>query len=78
MIKEGKLMKNFTNNLKNLITAYGVDAALEAIEEKLKNDILAIDAEIRRNKRFINDLAEKQKNLKATKRGLYEILRQIR
>jgi len=30
-------MKNFTNNLKSLITAYGVDAALEAIDEILND-----------------------------------------
>jgi hypothetical protein len=51
---------------------------VEIIERKFKKDIDAIDYELYRNKQEINRLAEKQKQLKDTKKSLYEILRLIR
>ncbi len=53
-------------------------ATVEIIEAKFKNDINAIDWEMRKNKMEIKRLAEKQKQLKDTKKSLYEILRLIR
>lgn len=53
-------------------------ATIELIEAKWNKDIEDINWEIRKNVRLINDLAEKQRKLKATRRGLYEILRLIK
>lgn len=51
---------------------------VELIENKFKQDIWDIDFKIRENKRTINQLAEEQKKLKNTRKGLFEILRMIR
>jgi len=47
------------------------------IREKFQKEIYQIDFEIRKNKREINNLATKQKQLKDTKKGLHEILQLI-
>jgi hypothetical protein len=51
---------------------------VEIIEAKFKKDIDAIYWELRKNKLEIKRLAEKQKQLKDARKGLYEILRLIK
>lgn len=53
-------------------------STIELIKEKFQKDIYQIDAEIRKNKKEINKLATKQKQLKDTKTGLHEILQLIK
>ena len=53
-------------------------ATIQIIEEKFQKDITNINYEIRNNKREIKSLAEKQKKLKDTRRGLYNILRLVK
>lgn len=53
-------------------------STIKLIEEKFKKDIYNIDVEIRKNKRTIKDLAEKQRQLKDTRKGLYELLRLVK
>ena len=50
----------------------------EIIKKKFDNDMLDIDCKIRSNKREINVIANKQRQLKATKKALYEIIRLIK
>jgi DNA-binding transcriptional regulator GbsR (MarR family) len=52
-------------------------ATVKLIEEKFKKDIDNIQYEIRKNKKEINNLAKKQRELKDTRKGLYDILRLI-
>ena len=51
---------------------------IQIIEEKFQKDIRDINYEIRNNKREIQALATKQKKLKDTRRGLYDILRLVK
>lgn len=51
---------------------------IDIIERRFKEDIWKIESEIYRNKSEIKRLAEKQKELKNIRKGLYEILRQIK
>ncbi len=53
-------------------------STIQLIENKFKQDIWLIDMELRKNKNEINRLAEKQRELKDTRKGLYEILRLIK
>lgn len=53
-------------------------STIRLIENKFKQDIAQIDAKIRNNKWEINRLAEEQRQLKDTRKGLYEILRLIK
>lgn len=53
-------------------------STVKIIEEKFRKDINQIQYEIYKNKSEINRLAEKQKQLKDTKKGLYDILRLIK
>lgn len=53
-------------------------ATIQIIEEKFQKDIRDINYEIRNNKREIQALATKQKKLKDTRRGLYDILRLVK
>jgi hypothetical protein len=53
-------------------------STVELIEKKFRWDIDAIDSELRKNKREINRLATRQRELKDIKKSLYEILRLIK
>lgn len=51
---------------------------IELIEKKFKHDIDDINYQIYKNKQAIKKLADEQRLLKDTRKGLYEILRQIK
>ena len=53
-------------------------STIKLIEAKFQKDVCAIDNEIRKNKIDIKRLAEKQRALKNTRKGLFEILRLIK
>ncbi len=53
-------------------------AVVKIIEGKFRIDISKIDYELYKNKKEIQRLAEKQRELKNTRNGLYEILRMIK
>jgi hypothetical protein len=53
-------------------------STIKLIEDKFMNDIWKIDSEIRDNKSKIKQLAKRQKELKDTKKGLYDILKLIK
>lgn len=53
-------------------------ATIEIIEKKFRNDFEDISSKIWENKRTIERLAEEQRELKNTRKGLFEILRMIR
>lgn len=50
---------------------------LELIKERFESEIKSINWEIGGNKFRINQLAKKQRELKDTRKGLYEILRKL-
>lgn len=54
------------------------ESTVKLIRDKFEQDIGQIDSKIRRNKWEINKLAREQKQLKDTKKGLYEILKLIK
>jgi hypothetical protein len=54
------------------------ESTIQLIKNKFLNDVNKIDAEIRRNKYEIKKLATKQKELKDTRKGLFEIIRLIK
>lgn len=51
---------------------------LELIKDRFESEINSISWEIRGNKLKINQLAKKQRELKDTRKGLYEILRKLK
>jgi hypothetical protein len=51
---------------------------VKLIENKFKKDIDQINYEIHKNKQTIKGLSEKQRELKETRKGLYDLLRLIR
>lgn len=53
-------------------------STVELIEKKFHKDITDIDYKLYKNKQEIKRLATEQKQLKDTKKSLYEILRLIR
>ena len=53
-------------------------ATVELIEKKFKNDFDELSCQIRKNKCEIKRLADEQRNLKDTRKALFEILKQIR
>jgi hypothetical protein len=53
-------------------------STVKLIEEKFNKDISDINYQIYKNKNEIKQLAEKQKELKNTRKGLHEILSLIR
>lgn len=53
-------------------------STVKLVEEKFKKDVYDINYKIYKNKQQIKVLAEEQKKLKDTRKGLFEILRLIR
>jgi len=53
-------------------------AVIELIEKTFKNNFDDISYEIRQNKKEIKRLAERQRQLKDARKGLFEIMSQIR
>jgi len=53
-------------------------ATIDLIEKKFESDFNKISSNIRSNKREIARLSEQQRELKNTRKGLFEILRLIR
>lgn len=53
-------------------------STVELIEKTFKNQFEDISSKIRSNKRDINALAREQRRLKDLRKGLFEILSQIR
>lgn len=54
------------------------ESDIKELVEKFKRDVYNIEAEIRKNKRTVKDLAEKQRQLKDIRKGLYELLRLVK
>ena len=53
-------------------------ATVEIIEKKFSNELDEISYEIFTNKNIIKTLSEKQRELKDTRKGLFELLQLIR
>lgn len=54
------------------------ESVISLIEEKFNKDIIDINHQIKLNKSKIKDLAIKQRELKDTRKGLFEILRKLK
>jgi len=53
-------------------------STIKLIEQRFLNDIYNINYKIRKNKTEINRLAKEQKELKESRKGLYEIINLIK
>lgn len=51
---------------------------IETIEKKFEEDIRWLNHDLENNAKEINKLVEKQKEMKNTRKGLYEILNMIK